>query len=132
MKDNNTTSNTTNNTTMENVNMNWVNLLKYQYLWILEWYDAHPELRRNAKEKKLYKALLDTKSVMDFRVWQKMVKTWPDFVKAIRCLDYPIPMAQVFFSSVKWRTMGILRHAGHCCCLACPHIQNSQSFPLST
>lgn len=54
--------------------MNWVNLLKYQYLWILEWYDAHPELRRNTKEKKLYKALLDTKSAMDFRVWQKMVK----------------------------------------------------------
>lgn len=61
---------------METLNMTWVNLLRMQFIEILEFYDENPE-RFNYKElKKAYDALLSVKSVEEFKQWRKLLKDY--------------------------------------------------------
>ena len=61
---------------METLNMTWVNLLRMQFIEILEFYDETPE-RFNYKElKKAYDALLSVKSVEEFKQWRKLLKDY--------------------------------------------------------
>ena len=56
--------------------MTWVNLLRMQFIEILEFYDENPE-RFNYKElKKAYDALLSVKSVEEFKQWRKLLKDY--------------------------------------------------------
>ena len=61
---------------METLNMTWANLLRMQFIEILEFYDENPE-RFNYKElKKAYDALLSVKSVEEFKQWRKLLKDY--------------------------------------------------------
>ena len=56
--------------------MTWVNLLRMQFIEILEFYDENPE-RFNYKElKNAYDALLSVKSVEEFKQWRKLLKDY--------------------------------------------------------
>ena len=56
--------------------MTWVNLLRMQFIEILEFYDENLE-RFNYKElKKAYDTLLSVKSVEEFKQWRKLLKDY--------------------------------------------------------
>jgi hypothetical protein len=81
---------------MEILNMTWVNLLRMQFIEILEFYDENLE-RFNYKElKKAYDALLSVKSVEEFKQWRKLLK------------DYGLSFAEVDDINSSNNMLGIL------------------------
>lgn len=76
--------------------MTWVNLLRMQFIEILEFYDENPE-RFNYKElKKAYDALLSVKSVQEFKQWRKLLK------------DYGLSFTDIDLPANKDNQLGIL------------------------
>jgi hypothetical protein len=61
---------------METLNMTWVNLLRMQFIEILEFYDENPEQFQYKELKKAYDALLSVKSVEEFKQWRKLLKDY--------------------------------------------------------
>ncbi|MST85278.1 hypothetical protein [Hallella mizrahii] len=61
---------------METLNMTWVNLLRMQFIEILEFYDENPERFQYKELKKAYDALLSVKSVEEFKQWRKLLKDY--------------------------------------------------------
>ena len=61
---------------METLNMTWVNLLRMQFIEILEFYDENPEYFNYKELKKAYDALLSVKSVEEFKQWRKLLKDY--------------------------------------------------------
>ena len=56
--------------------MTWVNLLRMQFIEILEFYDENPERFQYKELKKAYDALLSVKSVEEFKQWRKLLKDY--------------------------------------------------------
>ena len=56
--------------------MTWVNLLRMQFIEILEFYDMNPEQFQYKELKKAYDALLSVKSVEEFKQWRKLLKDY--------------------------------------------------------
>ncbi len=69
-------TNETHNRQMESLNMTWVNLLRKQYLIVLEYYNEHPERLDKTEISKAYQALLTVKSVEEFKQWRKLLKDY--------------------------------------------------------
>ena len=61
---------------METLNMTWVNLLRMQFIEILEFYDENPQRFQYKELKKAYDALLSVKSVEEFKQWRKLLKDY--------------------------------------------------------
>ena len=61
---------------METLNMTWVNLLRMQFIEILEFYDENPDRFQYKELKKAYDALLSVKSVEEFKQWRKLLKDY--------------------------------------------------------
>lgn len=61
---------------METPNMTWVNLLRMQFIEILEFYDENPEQFQYKELKKAYDALLSVKSMEEFKQWRKLLKDY--------------------------------------------------------
>ena len=61
---------------METLNMTWVNLLRMQFIEILEFYDENPDRFQYKELKKAYDALLTVKSVEEFKQWRKLLKDY--------------------------------------------------------
>ena len=61
---------------METLNMTWVNLLRMQFIEILEFYDENPEQFQYKELKKAYDALLSVKSMEEFKQWRKLLKDY--------------------------------------------------------
>ena len=56
--------------------MTWVNLLRMQFIEILEFYDETPDQLQYKELKKAYDALLSVKSVEEFKQWRKLLKDY--------------------------------------------------------
>lgn len=56
--------------------MTWVNLLRMQFIEILEFYDENPDRFQYKELKKAYDALLSVKSVEEFKQWRKLLKDY--------------------------------------------------------
>ena len=56
---------------METLNMTWVNLLRKQYLDILDFYAANKQLLDDKELMKAYQTLLSVTSVEEFKLWRK-------------------------------------------------------------
>ena len=61
---------------METLNMTWVNLLRKQFIEIIDYYDSNPQSFDNKVLKKAYDALLSVKSVEEFKQWRKLLKDY--------------------------------------------------------
>ncbi|MCH3980987.1 MAG: hypothetical protein LKE41_03545 [Prevotella sp.] len=61
---------------METLYMTWVNLLRMQFIEILEFYDENPDRFQYKELKKAYDALLSVKSVEEFKQWRKLLKDY--------------------------------------------------------
>ena len=61
---------------METLNMTWVNLLRKQFIEILDYYDENPQRFDYKELKKAYDALLSVKSVKEFKQWRKLLKDY--------------------------------------------------------
>ena len=61
---------------METLNMTWVNLLRKQFIEILDYYDENPERFDYKELKKAYDALLSVKSVEEFKQWRRLLKDY--------------------------------------------------------
>ena len=70
------TNHLTPNTTMETLNMTWVNLLRKQYLDILDFYAANKQLLDDKELMKAYQMLLSVTSVEEFKLWRKLLKDY--------------------------------------------------------
>ena len=55
--------------TMETLNMTWVNLLRKQYLDILDFYAGNQQLLEDKELRKAYQTLLSVTSVDEFKQW---------------------------------------------------------------
>lgn len=62
--------------TMETLNMTWVNLLRKQYLDILDFYAANKQLLDDKELMKAYQTLLSVTSVEEFKLWRKLLKDY--------------------------------------------------------
>lgn len=81
---------------METLNMTWVNLLRMQFIEILEFYDENPECFNYKELKKAYDALLSVKSVEEFKQWRKLLK------------DYGLSFTDIDGTAHKDNQLGIL------------------------
>lgn len=81
---------------METLNMTWVNLLRMQFIEILEFYDENPEQFNYKELKKAYDALLSVKSVEEFKQWRKLLK------------DYGLSFTDIDGTAHKDNQLGIL------------------------
>ena len=70
------TNHLTPNTTMETLNMTWVNLLRKQYLNILDFYAGNKQLLDDKELLKAYQTLLSVTSVEEFKLWRKLLKDY--------------------------------------------------------
>lgn len=62
--------------TMETLNMTWVNLLRKQYLDILDFYAGNQQLLEDKELRKAYQTLLSVTSVDEFKQWRKLLKDY--------------------------------------------------------
>ena len=76
--------------------MTWVNLLRMQFIEILEFYDENPERFQYKELKKAYDALLSVKSVEEFKQWRKLLK------------DYGLSFTDIDGTAHKDNQLGIL------------------------
>ena len=76
--------------------MTWVNLLRMQFIEILEFYDENPEQFNYKELKKAYDALLSVKSVEEFKQWRKLLK------------DYGLSFTDIDGTAHKDNQLGIL------------------------
>lgn len=76
--------------------MTWVNLLRMQFIEILEFYDENPERFQYKELKKAYDALLSVKSVEEFKQWRILLK------------DYGLSFADMDGSAHKANKLGTL------------------------
>ncbi len=81
---------------METLNMTWVNLLRMQFIEILEFYEETPDRFQYKELKKAYDALLSVKSVEEFKQWRKLLK------------DYGLSFTDMDGSAHKDNQLGIL------------------------
>jgi len=56
--------------------MTWVNLLRKQFIEILDYYDENPQRFDYKELKKAYDALLSVKSVEEFKQWRRLLKDY--------------------------------------------------------
>ena len=56
--------------------MTWVNLLRKQFIEILDYYDENPQQFDYKELKKAYDALLSVKSVEEFKQWRRLLKDY--------------------------------------------------------
>ena len=61
---------------METLNMTWVNLLRRQYLDILDFYAGNKQLLDDKELMKAYQTLLSVTSVEEFKQWRKLLKDY--------------------------------------------------------
>ena len=61
---------------METLNMTWVNLLREQYLEILDFYAGNKQLLDDKELMKAYQTLLSVTSVEEFKQWRKLLKDY--------------------------------------------------------
>ncbi len=61
---------------METLNMTWVNLLRKQYLDILDFYAGNQQLLEDKELRKAYQTLLSVTSVDEFKQWRKLLKDY--------------------------------------------------------
>ena len=61
---------------METLNMTWVNLLRKQYLDILDFYAGNKQLLDDKALQKAYQTLLSVTSVEEFKQWSKLLKDY--------------------------------------------------------
>ena len=61
---------------METLNMTWVNLLRKQYLDILDFYAGNKQLLDDKELMKAYQTLLSVTSVEEFKQWRKLLKDY--------------------------------------------------------
>lgn len=61
---------------METLNMTWVNLLRKQYLDILDFYAANKQQLDDKELMKAYQTLLSVTSVEEFKQWRKLLKDY--------------------------------------------------------
>ena len=61
---------------METLNMTWVNLLRKQYLDILDFYAGNKQLLDDKGLQKAYQTLLSVTSVEEFKQWRKLLKDY--------------------------------------------------------
>ena len=61
---------------METLNMTWVNLLRKQYLDILDFYAGNKQLLDDKALQKAYQTLLSVTSVEEFKQWRKLLKDY--------------------------------------------------------
>ena len=61
---------------METLNMTWVNLLRKQYLDILDFYAGNKQLLDDKELMKAYQTLLSVTSVEEFKQWRQLLKDY--------------------------------------------------------
>lgn len=61
---------------METLNMTWVNLLRKQYLDILDFYAGNKQLLDDKELMKAYQTLLSVTGVEEFKQWRKLLKDY--------------------------------------------------------
>lgn len=61
---------------METLNMTWVNLLRKQYLDILDFYAGNKQLLEDKGLRKAYQTLLSVTSVEEFKQWRRLLKDY--------------------------------------------------------
>lgn len=76
--------------------MTWVNLLRKQFIEIIDYYDSNPQSFDNKVLKKAYDALLSVKSVEEFKQWRILLK------------DYGLSFADMDGSAHKANKLGTL------------------------
>ena len=81
---------------METLNMAWVNLLRKQYLDILDFYAGNKQLLEDKGLRKAYQTLLSVTSVDEFKQWRKLLK------------DYGLSFTDVDGIAQKKNMLGIL------------------------